>query len=68
MSGTMRAQYHLRQIAVFVDAHVLNRPEVFVRNGKDVFDAGGKLVDEATRKFVSQQLHALIDWTRRLRR
>ena len=67
-SGTMRAQYHLRQIAVGVDAHVLNKPEIFVRNAKDVFDAQGKLIDETTRKHVSQQLHALVDWTRRLER
>jgi chromate reductase len=65
-SGTMRAQYHLRQIAVFLDMHALNKPEVFVRNAKDIFDADGKLTDEATRKVVHQQLVALTDWTRRL--
>ena len=28
MGGTMRAQYHLRQVAVFLDMHLLNKPEV----------------------------------------
>ncbi len=67
MSGTMRAQYHLRQIAVFLDLHALNTPEVFVRNAKDMFDADLKLTDAATRKVVAQQLAALVAWTRRLK-
>jgi chromate reductase len=66
LSGTMRGQYHLRQVAVFLDMHPLNKPEVFVRNAKDAFDADGNLKDEATRKVVHQQLVALADWTRRL--
>lgn len=65
-SGTMRMQYHLRQIAVFLDMHALNKPEVFVRNAKDVFDADGRLTDDATRKVVAEQLAALAAWTRRL--
>jgi len=67
MGGTMRAQYHLRQIAVFLDMHVLNKPEVFVRGAAQLFDAEGRLTDEATRKAVRQELEALVTWTRRLR-
>jgi chromate reductase len=66
--GTVRAQYHLRQIAVFLDLHPLNKPEVFVRNAQTVFDDGGRLVDEATRTLVRQYLEALATWTRRLRK
>jgi chromate reductase len=66
MGGTMRAQYHLRQVAVFLDMHPLNKPEVFVRNAKEVFDADLRLKDEPTRKVVAQQLAALVAWTRRL--
>jgi len=66
MSGTMRAQYHLRQIAVFLDMHAVNRPEIFVRNAKDAFD-GETLKDETTRKLIGQLLTGLSDWTRRLR-
>ena len=68
MSGTLRAQYHLRRIAVFLDMHALNKPEIFVRNAKDAFDADGKLVDPTTRTLVAEQLRALVDWTRRLAR
>lgn len=68
MGGTARAQYHLRQIAVSVDMHVLNKPEVFVRAAASVFDAEGRLTDEATRKIVGEHLVALAAWTRRLRK
>jgi chromate reductase, NAD(P)H dehydrogenase (quinone) len=66
MSGTMRAQYHLRQIAVFVDMHGLNKPEIFVRNAKDIFDpATLELKDETTKKLIVDQLKALIDHAKR---
>lgn len=65
MSGTMRAQYHLRQIAVFLDMHALNRPEVFVRNAKSVFDANLSLTDEPTKKVVTDLLRAFATWTKR---
>jgi chromate reductase len=68
MGGTMRAQYHLRQVAVFLDMHPLNRPEVFVRSAGSFFDAEGKLADEPTRKIIGEQPVALAAWTRRLRR
>jgi chromate reductase, NAD(P)H dehydrogenase (quinone) len=67
LSGTMRAQYHLRQMAVFLDMHALNRPEIFVRNAASAFDAEGKLTDETTKKLIVQQLEALAAWTRKLR-
>lgn len=66
MSGTMRAQYHLRQVAVFLDMHLLNKPETFIRNAGSLVDAAGKLHDEPTRKHVADHLLALATWTRRL--
>jgi chromate reductase len=68
MGGTMRAQYHLRQVAVFLDMHVMNKPEVFVRKAGDAFDASGALTDEATKKLLGEHLVALGDWVRRFRR
>lgn len=66
MSGTMRAQYHLRQVAVFLDMHPLNKPEIFVRNAKDLFDATTlELKDETTRKLIGDQLKALVDHAKR---
>jgi chromate reductase len=67
-SGTMRAQYHLRQTAVFLNMHPLNKPEVFVPRAQDKFDAEGRLNDESTRRAVKQLLAALADWTGRLTR
>lgn len=67
LSGTMRAQYHLRQIAVFLDLHVVNKPEVFVRSAAEKIDAEGKLHDEPTRKVIGELLVSLATWTRRLK-
>ena len=67
MLGTARAQYHLRQSCVFLNMHLLNRPEVMIARCQERFDAEGRLVDEKTRQIVAQLLAALGDWTRRLR-
>lgn len=64
LSGTMRAQYHIRQVAVFLDMHVLNKPEVFVRSAADKV-ANGRITDEATRKVIADHVSALAQWTRR---
>ena len=67
LGGTLRAQYHLRQIAVFVDLLAFNKPEVTVRNAGEKFDAQGNLTDEDTRAQVAKLVDALVAWTRRLR-
>lgn len=61
--GTSRAQYHLRQVCVCLDLHPLNRPEVFVNAFAGAFDAEGQLVDERQIQAVTQQMHALAQWT-----
>ena len=66
--GTARAQYHLRQMFVFLNGMVLNRPEVMTAQAGTRFDAEGRLTDEKTREFVQALLVALKDWTERLRR
>ncbi|MBE9607724.1 NAD(P)H-dependent oxidoreductase [Acetobacteraceae bacterium H6797] len=61
-----RAQYHLRQILVFLDALAFNKPEVMIgqMNGKlDV--AAGAITDEATRKFVATHLEAFARFVRK---
>ena len=65
--GTARAQYDLRKMFVYLDAHLLNKPEVMISAAHTRFDADGKLTDEATRKFLASLLTALRDWTQRLR-
>jgi chromate reductase, NAD(P)H dehydrogenase (quinone) len=61
--GGTRAQYHLRQMFVFLNMHPVNGPEVMVTLAQDKFDADGKLVDEDTKKYVSQLLQNLAKWT-----
>jgi chromate reductase len=66
--GTARAQYHLRQMFVFLNGMVLNRPEVMIANAAQRFDEQGRLTDEKTREFVGGLLVALKAWVERLRR
>lgn len=65
--GTARAQYHLRQIFVFLNVFPVNQPEVMIGNAHERFDAEGNLTDEATREYVRRLLQSLVEWTRRIR-
>ena len=67
MLGGARAQYHLRQMFVFLNMHPVNGPEVIVTFAENKFDANGKLIDENTSKFLKQLLENLANWTKRLR-
>ncbi|NNJ09851.1 NAD(P)H-dependent oxidoreductase [Chloroflexales bacterium ZM16-3] len=67
MSGTMRAQFHLRQILVHSNALVLNKPELYVSRAWEKFDKQGNLTDEATRDLVRGLVEGLARWTNRLR-
>ena len=64
--GTARAQYHLRQMLVFLDAHPINKPEVMIGQAGSKFDETGRLQDEATRELIRALLVSLATWTRRL--
>jgi chromate reductase len=64
--GTSRAQYHLRQVFVFLDAQPLNRPEVMIAGAAQKFDAEGKLTDGKTREGIRKLLEQLVRWTRQL--
>ncbi|MBI4187447.1 MAG: NAD(P)H-dependent oxidoreductase [Chloroflexi bacterium] len=67
MLGGARAQYHLRQVLVFLDMHPINRPEVFVTLANQKFDEKGILTDEKTKEFIKGLLEALTAWTKRLK-
>lgn len=54
--GAALANYHLRQIMVYLDARMVNGPEVMIGGGKTKFDAEGRLVDQPTRDFVAAHL------------
>jgi chromate reductase len=67
MLGGARAQYHLRQIFVFLDMHPVNKPEVFVNFAAQKIDQQGNLTDETTGKIIKQLLDSLIALTKRLK-
>lgn len=64
--GTARAQYHLRQIMVFLNMFPINQPEVMIGNAASRFDQEGNLTDEKTKAFIRQLLQNLVAWTQRI--
>jgi chromate reductase len=50
--GTARAQYHLRQIMVFLDGRFVNKPEVMIATAQSKF-ADGKFTDEVGCKLLA---------------
>ena len=66
--GGARAQYHLRQVFVFLDMHPVNKPEVFVTFAPSKFDKEGNLTDEAAKILIRQLLENLVAWAKRLQK
>ena len=66
--GTARAQYHLRQVFVFLNMLAINQPEVMIANAAQNFDAEGNLTSETTKNLMRQLLANLVDWTRGLQK
>lgn len=64
--GTARAQYHLRQMMVFLNMFPINQPEVMIGNASERFDSHGNLTDNATKEFIRQLVQNLVEWTRRI--
>ena len=64
--GTARAQYHLRQMLIFLNAFPVNKPEVMIGQAQNKFDEAGNLTDEPTREFIRKLLVSLVAWTERL--
>jgi len=57
--GTARAQYHLRQVFVFLDMHAVNQPEVMINASKS-FDEQGNLTDPQTKDLIGKLLANLV--------
>ncbi len=64
--GGVRAQYHLRQMFVWLNVFPINQPEVSVPFAPKGFDETGKLVDEESRKILAAHLRELARFTRQL--
>ena len=65
--GGGRVQYDLRRAMVFLDAFVLNKPEIFIGAcATKLDDKTGEIKDEATRNFIKQQLAAFVTFIGRV--
>jgi chromate reductase len=68
MTGTARAQYHLRQSFVFLNMYPINQPEVMVPFAHEKIDKNGKVTDQKTREKIRELIESLVTWTRRHKR
>lgn len=66
--GTARAQYHLRQVFVFLNVLAINQPEVMISNAAAEFDADANLTNDTTKKLIRQLLVNLTGWARDLQK
>lgn len=66
MLGTSRAQYHLRQMCVFLDIYPINQPEVMVSNAAEAFDDDLNLTDETSKDLMREHLQNLVEWTKKI--
>jgi chromate reductase len=62
--GTGRAQYHLRQMFVFLNMPVVLQPEVMIANCAEQFDAAGALKGEESKALIRKLLEALVQLAR----
>jgi chromate reductase len=67
MTGSARAQYHLRQCFVFLTCFALNQPEVMVPYAQEKIDKEGKVTDQKTREKIRELLESLVAWTNKLK-
>jgi len=65
MSGTIRAQTHLRQMLLFSDSPCLSQPEVLIPRAHERFDADGRLTDASTRTLLEKFGAAMVGFVER---
>jgi chromate reductase, NAD(P)H dehydrogenase (quinone) len=68
MSGTIRAQLHLRQMLVYSDSPCLNQPEVLIPRAHERFDKQGVLLDASTRELLGKFGVAMVAFVTKQRR
>lgn len=64
--GTSRSQYDLRKILVFMNAFVVNKPEVMIGQSSSKFNDQGDLTDERTIEFIGKALDSLENLSKQL--
>ena len=66
MHGGSRAQYHLRQILVFLNMHPINKPEVMIPFIDQKIE-NGRVVDPKTLQKIKELIDSLLAWTSRIK-
>jgi chromate reductase len=66
MLGSARAQYHLRQVMVYLNAFVMNRPEVMIPQVNTKFNDQGELLDDKTAGQIRKFLDSLAEFGARM--
>jgi chromate reductase, NAD(P)H dehydrogenase (quinone) len=67
MLGGARAQYHLRQMMVFLNMHPMNRPEFMLSFAPKKFDEKGNLIDEETKAKIKEFAKEFALWVKRIK-
>lgn len=65
--GTLRAQFHLRQILTALNVFLVPQPQVYIRSGDDAFTEEGLLRDEKTATQLNRLLQKSFDLTRKVK-
>lgn len=65
--GTCRSQMALRQVCVYLNLKLIDKPEFYSNAFSASYNAEGDLVDEGLIKNLSSLLEALLNWTKLLR-
>lgn len=63
--GTYGAQTHLRDIFAYLNAYVLEKPQLFIAGASEKI-SNGKVLDDATRELIGELMRSLEKWARRL--
>ncbi len=57
--GTALAQAHLKQVMLYLDAHVIGQPELYFGPAPELFDAAGALTGESMKDLLAKALGVL---------
>ena len=58
--GGLRAQAHLREVLLALDADVISSPELFVANANEIFE-GDKLINERVLKQITKFTNSILE-------
>lgn len=67
ITGTARAQAHLRSVCFYNAMPLLATVEVLIFRAEDKFDDAGQLVDETSREKIAELMAQFVAWIRRTR-